>query len=217
MIKIKKSSPPPSFVTYSQTSGATFDDMPSQVKSDLRESLLKEQGYICAYCTIKLENKSSKTKIEHYISRKTDINLQLNYSNLFIVCLGNEGCGRGSEYHTCDTKKGSIDLRIDPKIDSHIATISYKSNGEIYSTNSNYDYDLNNILNLNHERGTLISNRKVILDVFKKNCLGARNGLRTRSELKAIHDKYLNDKNSRGWYESYVGIILDCLKKKGKF
>ncbi|MGL5049053.1 MAG: retron system putative HNH endonuclease [Fusobacteriaceae bacterium] len=214
MIKIKKNSPPLSFLTYSQTPGATFNDMPSQVKSDLREALLIEQGYICAYCTVKLENNALKTKIEHYISRNTNIDLQLDYLNLFIVCLGNEGYKK--EFQTCDSKKGSIDLRIDPKIDSHIATIFYKSDGQIHSRNLTYEDDLNKTLNLNHGK-YLAYNRKVALDNFKIKFLGERNGLRTKSQLQNFYNKYLNDKNERGYYEPYVGIILDCLKKKGKF
>lgn len=215
MIKIKKTSPPPSFVKYSKTLNASFENMTSRVKNDLRESLLKEQGYLCAYCMIKLENDATKTKIEHYISRKEDMSKELEYSNLFIVCKGNEGSGK--ELHTCDTKKSSNKLEIDPRLDLHIATIAYKSNGEIYSSNSNYDYDLNQTLNLNNKKGYLISNRKSALNAFKYKYLNYSKGTRTKIELKNLYDKYLLEKETKGFYEPYVGIILYCLKSKGKF
>ncbi|MGX6592812.1 hypothetical protein [Cetobacterium ceti] len=85
MIKISKGTPPRSFITYANQPGATFDHMPTKIKDDLRKSLLKEQGYICAYCMTRLEDSPSKTKIEHFISRDEDISKELLYDNLFIV------------------------------------------------------------------------------------------------------------------------------------
>ena len=63
--------------------------MPKEVKEKLRTSLLEEQGYICAYCMKKLEDDFSKVKIEHYIARNEEN--QLDYNNLLAVCKGNEG------------------------------------------------------------------------------------------------------------------------------
>lgn len=50
MIYIKKGDIPHTFLTYSQQENAHFDDMPTEVKQVLRESLWREQGGICAYC-----------------------------------------------------------------------------------------------------------------------------------------------------------------------
>ncbi|MGL6064738.1 MAG: retron system putative HNH endonuclease [Fusobacteriaceae bacterium] len=215
MITIKKNTPPSSFLEYSQNPDTTFNDMPTQVKNDLRIALLKEQGYICAYCMVKLKNEATNTKIEHYVSRYKDIKKELDYSNLFVVCKGNEGSN--SKYHTCDTKKSNCDLNINPKLDAHIATISYKSDGEICSSNSDYLDDLNEILNLNFTDGYLISNRKAALDSFKSKCLSRHKGTFTKIQLKDLYDRYFNDKNSSNGYAPYVGIILYFLKKKGKF
>lgn len=215
MITINKNIHPLSFLEYSKTQYATFDNMPSSIKNDLRESLLKEQGYICAYCMIKLENNATKTKIEHYISKDEDSSKELEYSNLFVVCKGNEGSGR--EYHTCDTKKGNILLKIDPKVAGHIATITYSSYGKISSSNLDYESDLNKTLNLNYKNGYLLSNRKSTLDEFKNKCLNSKKGLRTKNELESLYNSYLNSKEISGSYEPYVGIILNCLKTKGKF
>ncbi|MGL5624020.1 retron system putative HNH endonuclease [Cetobacterium sp.] len=215
MIKIKKNPPPLSFTLYLKNQDATFDNMPSQVKSDLRESLLKEQGYICAYCMIKLENDANKTKIEHYISKDEDISKELEYTNLFVVCKGNEGSG--NKALTCDTKKGNCKLEVDPKLDAHMATIYYGSDGKIYSSNRIFNHELNKTLNLNYNKGYLISNRKSTLYEFKQKYLNFSKGTRTKSQLKVLYNKYLNDKDSLGYYKPYVGIILHCLKTKGKF
>lgn len=44
MIYIKKGDIPNTFLTYSQQENAHFDDMPTEVKQILRESLWREQG-----------------------------------------------------------------------------------------------------------------------------------------------------------------------------
>jgi hypothetical protein len=44
MIYIHKDDIPSVFVTYSHQEGAHFDDMPTEVKQTLRESLWREQG-----------------------------------------------------------------------------------------------------------------------------------------------------------------------------
>lgn len=44
MIYIKKGDIPNTFLTYSQQKNAHFDDMPTEVKQILRESLWREQG-----------------------------------------------------------------------------------------------------------------------------------------------------------------------------
>lgn len=214
MIKINKNIPPNSLVTYQQSPDSSFDDLPSDVKAKLRKALLEEQGYICAYCMTKLEDDPSKTKIEHYVSRNNNIALQLSYQNLLVVCKGNEGSSEREQ--TCDTKKGNKILGIDPQDTTHIQTISYKSTGKIVSSNSNFDDDLNNILNLNYEKGYLVSNRKAALDTIKKH-LNIDAGTRTSSELRKLYKKYLDDKNNGGKYQEYIGIILWYLKKKGGF
>ena len=87
MILIKKNSEPRSLTEYKKTVNSSFDNLPSNVKNDIRESLLKEQGYICAYCMKRIE--SSDVKIEHYKARNSEN--ELDYKNLLAVCKGNEG------------------------------------------------------------------------------------------------------------------------------
>lgn len=50
MITIKKGKEPISLTEYRASGGRKFDDLDSATKKDIRDSLLKEQGYICAYC-----------------------------------------------------------------------------------------------------------------------------------------------------------------------
>ena len=145
MILIKKKRIPSSLVEYKRTINASFDNLPREVKDRLRTSLLKEQGYICAYCMKKLEDDSSKVKIEHYVARNEEN--ELEYKNLLAVCKGNEG--ESFEKQTCDTRKGNKEIKINPQVNSDILTIRYTSNGEIKSNNSDYQRDFDETLNLN--------------------------------------------------------------------
>ena len=192
MIHIQKHSPPNKFVEFlQQNKNAHFDDMPSEVKQILRDSLLddmpsevkqilrdsllKEQGYLCAYCMSRIDEKN--IKIEHYVPQNNEN--ELDYKNLLAVCEGNS-FGNEDKYQHCDTKKGNKTLKIDPQNKYHISKISYKPDGTIYS--NEFNDDLNKILNLNgndkdededkdedkdKDEGYLKNNRKTALNALK--------------------------------------------------
>lgn len=210
MIKIDKKTPPIDLGIYKKNWESSYKNMPADLKRDLRESLLEEQGYLCAYCMTRLENNSSKTKIEHYISQDADITKELEYSNLLVVCKGNEGSRE--EEQTCDTKKKNQTLTINPQKIEDIETILYSSNGKIKSSNPIFDDELNRVLNLNYSKGYLIGNRKQSLDAVKA-YLHKNLGTCSKTELRKLYDKYLNRKQD-GYYEEYLGIILWYLKKR---
>ncbi len=143
---------------------ALFEDLSTEDKSQLRTELLKEQGYLCAYCMARIKDEAQTTKIEHYQPRnKTN---QVQYSNLLIVCRGNEGSPAHAT--TCDTKKGNTSLYLNPQNRIHIQSISYDSLGTIKSSDEKIDKDLNECLNLNNKYGYLVTNRKAALDSFKR-------------------------------------------------
>lgn len=204
MILIKKNRIPSSLVEYKQTINASFDNLPKEVKDKLRTSLLKEQGYICAYCMKKLEDDSSKVKIEHYIARNEEN--ELDYNNLLAVCKGNEG--EPFERQTCDTRKGNREVKINPQVNSDILTIGYTSNGEIKSSNLDYQEDFDNILNLNDSFG-LVKARREALNSLKRKLSKSKTHLK-RDIIKRIYTRYSETEIK----ESYVGILLWYLQKR---
>lgn len=208
MIKIEKTSVPKSLIEFQRTLYATFDSLPTEIKSELRASLLKEQGYICAYCMKRIED-FTKVKIEHYIPRNKDN--ELEYWNLLAVCTGNEGSKKDEQ--TCDTKKGNIPLKIDPQRELDIKTIFYSGTGKIKSSNSIFQKDLDDTLNLNCDKGYLISNRKTTLDTLKKDL---HKTLKTLSpqDIQKRYNRYLDKNLSDGKYTEYVGILLWYLKRR---
>ena len=119
MIYIKKGIEPRSLIEHRCTPGATFDGLD---KTELRECLLKEQGYLCAYCMKRIHNERD-TKIEHYRARNSEN--QLEYANLLAVCYGNQSNSNGEVRYgkkrlTCDSMKGSQPLHINPQNEEDI-------------------------------------------------------------------------------------------------
>lgn len=207
MIYIHKDDIPSVFVTYSQQEGAHFDDMPTEVKQTLRESLWREQGGICAYCMQSIKADGQSMKIEHFHARNSDN--ELDYRNLLAVCHGGED--RGALHHTCDTCKGNREIHISPLNKADMLTISYTSNGEIKTSKPGGQDALDIILNLNDEY--LIYNRRNKLIALKRE-ISKRYKSRTVpvQYWKKVYDQYSSRES--GPYSEFVGILLWYLKKK---
>lgn len=62
MIYIRKGTEPRSLTEYRNQPGATYEGY--REKDALRDALLEEQGYICAYCMRRISKE--KMKIEHW-------------------------------------------------------------------------------------------------------------------------------------------------------
>lgn len=101
-------------------------------------------------------------KIEHWHSQDNYPQEQLNYPNLLGACLGNEG--QPPRLQHCDTKKGNLDLKWNPSdAGHHIETrIRYDPDGTITAADTEFDAQLNDVLNLNLP--LFKGNRKGVLD-----------------------------------------------------
>jgi uncharacterized protein (TIGR02646 family) len=88
---------------------AVEDDAP-YFKNQLREELLREQGYICCYCTRSIGN-SHTTKIEHFLPKEKGKYPEkvFTYDNLLVCCDGGEREKETPRELYCDTKKGKKD------------------------------------------------------------------------------------------------------------
>lgn len=64
MIWIQKKEEPPSLTQYKKQPFAYYDGYKN--KEELRQALLRDQGYLCAYCMRRIENNRESMKIEHW-------------------------------------------------------------------------------------------------------------------------------------------------------
>jgi hypothetical protein len=204
MIHIQKNRPPRRFSTYAADPHARFDTMDTDTKSALRNALLEEQSYLCAYCMTHL---TDKVKIEHYVPRNEQN--QLQYMNLLAVCSGGEGLEEKQQ--TCDTKKRNTVLHIDPRNAGHIAQIYYKPSGRICADHEEFQRDLDQVLNLNVDR--LVNSRRDALEELKVRIFQRYGGTSaSREYLERILRKYQS--NAAGQRTPYCGILIWYLQRR---
>ncbi len=208
MYPINKSNQPASLVQYKREASATYKGMPQQVRDDLIDSLLNDQGHVCAYCMKRI--KASAMRVEHWASRKNNSGLQLDYSNLLACCQGNEG--QAKETYTCDKRKGDAVLKFSPSDTTHNikSKIDYHEGGKIQSHDVDFNQQLNVVLNLNETR--LVQNRKAALRTVQET-LNKKAGTRDKREIQRLLDRILS-RNHKNQYLEYVGFLVSYLEKK---
>jgi uncharacterized protein (TIGR02646 family) len=176
MIEIKKGPEPVELLQYRFTKNATYEGMPSDIKDKVKESLMREQGYLCAYCMCRIEMGTGKHRatIEHCLPQTlTTESERLNYRNMVAVCWGNRDA-HSNEEKTCDAKRGSLPVeqqemkKVELFRGDSLREIQYASDGRIFSENKDLDEDLNLRLNLNCEARQLKDCRKSALDTLRR-------------------------------------------------
>lgn len=206
MRKIDKAREPREWTEYRNTPNVDYQSIPPLV-----ESLLKEQGYICAYCMRRIpcrdRNSSEDHRVEHIKCRNRYPAFKLNYNNMVICC---PGAISGNQSFHCDKSKEDEDISFSPLNGEVIESLSYRHDGVIRSSNPQWDEELNNVLNLNNEY--LKENRKQVLDALIE--------VMKHTEVKA---RWLNQqldkwshKDEDGCYKPYCGVIEWYLKRKLK-
>ena len=218
MIEIKKGKEPHELLSYRKKAGANYDDM--DCKQTVLESLMREQGYLCAYCMRRIPEERElpvgvkPATIEHWEAQsKTGEDKRLDYSNMLAVCAGNRGCG-DKKNMTCDAKRGNAVLTVDPRKPETVSQISYRSNGIIFSDNPDIDRDLNETLGLNNMAVSLPQSRKSALDALLKNIRDTH----SKGDIRPYCEKLLNALMQQERKTPYVGIQIYWLRnhiKKG--
>ncbi|NLL84099.1 MAG: TIGR02646 family protein [Lentisphaerae bacterium] len=108
-----------------------YSNLDGKTKRHLKDSLMREQGYICCYCERRLIENDSH--IEHLRPQSDYPDESLNYSNLLCSCLRD---GRKGEPIHCGHSKGDwfdetlLVSPLDPSCESRFA---YGSDGTIGS------------------------------------------------------------------------------------
>lgn len=197
MIFIKKSSAPSELEALKKEAEKLglsdkegYDMLVNPLKDQVREALICEQGHLCAYCMrsipderiLEKDEDLSDVYIEHWQARSAERtnmeNKGLDYRNMLAVCSGNEKAPeatgkRKKRFFTCDKKRGSKPLKINPLDGATLETLYYLSDGTIKSTDKDIEDDLNVKLNLNcdTEAVTLPKNRKAVLDVVQEDIM----------------------------------------------
>lgn len=202
-------------------------------KKELKQSLLDEQGHLCAYCMSRITN--DNMSVEHWkpqhpkpISgeltkeqKEQNRLLSLNYANMLAVCDGNEGESKNKQH--CDTRKGNMSLKYNPSQKEHhpLLKIRYvRSSGKIESEDSIFCAELGDmekgtegILNLNCEK--LCNNRKEVIRIVQ-NELSQLSPNAVKAKVYALLEKW-NTPSSDSKLREYAGVAVYFLEKRMKF
>ncbi len=186
MIKINKLPEPPGLKRFKETAKKNKDQPDDEDKLhlepyekfssleafkpaflELRENLLKENRYVCAYCGKQIpevldpQSGTPRMKTEHFHPQNDTIENDLNYGNLLGVCLGNQ---ESRSANHCDSSKGKqkfkaiqnpaenvqwavwLTYRVSPENEE--VTIRVK---EAYEKADDLKHDIEDILNLNED------------------------------------------------------------------
>lgn len=137
---IVKNHPPVSLETYKVTEGACYDGMPQDVKKEVRQSLVSEQGSLCCYCGKRIFP-DHHSVIEHLYPKGLEQyrHLQLEYTNLLCSCDGGESSRVGKTKTEkrkfpsfCDDKKNDQILGVTPLDSDCEEQFLYDEEGHIY-------------------------------------------------------------------------------------
>lgn len=131
---IEKQSPPQSFLQYSSSRGASFEDLSKnhlEIKQELRCSLVEEQGHICCYCGCRI--KTTDAIVEHLNPRQKYPKLQLEYFNLLASCDGGQSKRSiGKEYPSCcDDHKSNDLIKVHPLLADCESRFIFDEDGDI--------------------------------------------------------------------------------------
>ena len=204
MIPINKEAEPQEWTNRRTTPGVVkFEPI-----RELKEALLREQGYLCAYCMRRIPAKdgreSADSKVEHLKSQYDRGDLQMEYTNLAICCPGY----LRSEAH-CDKSKGPRSISFDLHSPELSKAVLYNArDGSIYSKDEVLNSEMNELLNLNHY--LLKYNRLEKLEALREemNRLGWKKGT-----IRRKLEKY-SSKNQEGKLEPFCGIMIWYLQRK---
>jgi uncharacterized protein (TIGR02646 family) len=240
MIPIHKSNEPKSLLTYRSHPEALFDGPDcnelkfSSVKQDIRIRLVKDQGYLCAYCMCRIWPDEKSMRVEHWQCQDRFPEKQLDYANLLGCCCGNEGgdekqigCDAKKEslkkdnygskkgkitLEHCDKRKGDSELLFNPAnpMDHARLRIRYTYQGTLKSDDSVFDDQLNTALNLNYSR--LVENRKAVWSAVTRR-LSEFQGSASRKQVEELIAGW-EAKDQDGCLKEYCGVAIYYLNKK---
>jgi len=214
---IIKNQPPRSFETYCNQTGANYNDIDPDVKDDLNEALLNEQGWLCGYCQQKIKD-MDRMSIEHHCEQSIcngqngTVDKRLDYKNMMAVCLGKTG----RELH-CDSSKATfkvgtgLPIQVSPWINAHIAGIKYSSVGTIKSFNPNHSRELDTILYLNLE---YLKNLRKNIWVLLFKAAQDKNGQVMKDKMRRLTERNVAKLGNK-YPEAFPGLYEYMFKKFG--
>lgn len=165
---IVKQSEPAGFTAWKIQKNANwqpeYSNMPTDIKQQLKNALLDEQGWICCYCEQEITPDDSH--IEHFRPQSDPNCNPLDYSNLLGSCQKQRR--KGEPLHCGNLKADWFDrnLLVSPLDPSCESRFVFLFNGEIQAKDINDQAAEETIQRLGLNIPKLIEKRKKVIEVF---------------------------------------------------
>ena len=134
MKRIVKSVEPHDFVQWKKQDKMAhrpnWNRVPNAIRQSVRESLMREQGFICCYCESSVSTTDSH--VEHFRPKECFADIQLDYINLHCSCQQDPAPG---EPRHCGHRKGSWfdeELLVSPLDSNCEERFRFTANGDIF-------------------------------------------------------------------------------------
>ena len=142
----------------------TYDDLGDPEKKEVKDSLIKEQGYICCYCERRLIDGDSH--IEHFNPQSNNVVDPLDYINMFCSC--QDQLKKGEPRHCGVSKDNWFDEEhlvspLDPECEGRFV---YTADGKIQPANESDDAAKITIEKLKLDIEKLNDSRKKAIEPF---------------------------------------------------
>jgi uncharacterized protein (TIGR02646 family) len=197
MLWIQKNRPPDCIEVLQKTDGADWSSVHSDQKEEMRQALLQEQGYLCAYCMSRVANNTTTT-VEHWQPRSDIGTDPFHWPDLLAVCPGG-GAGASPDQQHCDRSRGAASLTVHPAKPGLEQKVRYDADGTIY-----LDGKSENPLNLNFK--LIKQNRAAIVEFIRQQATD----IATTRRLIAHYQGRDGDNQRR----PYAGIALYFLERR---
>jgi uncharacterized protein (TIGR02646 family) len=207
---IKKSEEPESFTVWKNLANEdwqpTWDDFRKPQKTDVHDSLLQEQGFICCYCGRRINTDDSH--LEHLKPRTTYPQSALEYTNILASC--QKDTVRKEPLHCGKIKDKWYDdnLMISPLDVNCAEFFRYTDDGQILATN-----------NSEKQLAAETTIDKLALNIDKLKNLRAKSIEPILEIINTITEEErqnlilgFSETNSKGYYEEFCAAIIYLLK-----
>lgn len=175
-----------------------YSSLPGEIKKILKQSLLEEQHYLCAYTMLRINGE--KSHIEHIEPQSISNHKDLEYTNL-LACY--PGVDMGMIEYGAKPKDNSAERIISPHDRIVDESFYYSSNGTIVGKNELAERTIF-VLNLNHRE--LKKSREETYSRFAKILI------KNKIPLSAAN-KMLNSMLEREKLPEQFGVIRQILRK----
>lgn len=209
---IHKSKEPKSLTEFNKRLGnktPNWKAFTQSVKNEVYESLLKEQGYICCYCSRPISRK--QCHIEHFKPKSVYKHLTFNYTNLIASCQGEDEDRPRVPVHCGHKKQAWYDeeLMVSPLNPNCADFFKYSGFGEILPTDDP-DKQLaakTTVAKLALDINKLRKQRRVAIDT----ALQAIQGL-TDAEIRLLAQGF-QELDSEGRFTPFCEVIAYVIKQ----